>query len=71
MSLGNPPGTQFRVLFELRRIPTNVIPRRPRTDEEMHLDLNTWIAIDTTKGDTMHLTVMSPTQRRATCPAEA
>lgn len=48
-----------------------MIPRSPGVDEDVHLDLNTWIAIDATKRHAVHLIAGSATQRASAGPTEA
>jgi hypothetical protein len=47
----------------LRGVTSDVIPWRLRFNEEMHLDLNSGIAIDGAESHAMHLAFVRPAQR--------
>lgn len=60
-----------RKLQELRGVSADVIPRSLGANENVHLDLNTWISIDASEGHSMHLAVGYTTQRGSTDSTEA
>ena len=64
-------STGGRKLGILRSVAANVIPRCLRTDEDVHFNLNTWIAVNGTQSDPVHFTLVDPTERGPTGLAEA
>ena len=50
---------------------TNVVPRRLRVDEYVHLDLDTRVAFDAPQCQTMNVSVMKSTNSRATLRAKS
>ena len=55
----------------LRRLPTNVIPRGFGPDEDVHLDLNTRVAVHAPERHSMHFSGNRAAQRTAAMTAEA
>jgi hypothetical protein len=60
-----------RKLPELRGLSANVIPRCLGANENVHLDLNTWISIDASEGHSVDVAVGCTTQRSSTSSTEA
>ena len=60
-----------RKLQELRGVSANAIPRCLGANENVHLNLNTWISIDSSEGHSVHLAVGCTTQRGSTGLTEA
>jgi len=58
-------------LFELLRVPSNLVRRRLRTDIDVHLDLNARITVDTSQGDAVHLAGNHAAERCSTNTAKA
>jgi hypothetical protein len=55
----------------LRGVATDVIPRRLRSNEDVHLDLNARIAVNCTESDSMYFALVRPTERGTAGLAEA
>lgn len=60
-----------RKLLVLRRMPANVIPRSFGPDEDVHLDLNTWVVVHAAERHAMHFSGGRAAQCAATTAAEA
>jgi hypothetical protein len=44
-------------------VATDVIPRRLRSNEDVHLNLNAWIAVNCTESDSMYLSLVHSAER--------
>ena len=55
----------LRMGVVLRGVSADMIPWGTGPDEDMHFDLNAWIAVYATERDAVHLAVMTATERRA------
>jgi hypothetical protein len=60
-----------RKLLVLRRITANVIPLSFGRDEDVHLDLNTWISVHASECHSVHFSGSYAAQRGAATTAKA
>lgn len=64
-------GRHMRKLLVLRRMPADVIPRCFGPDEDVHLDLNTWVTVHASERHSVYFSGGRTAQRGATSTTEA